>query len=94
MRGDDIVARLGGDEFAVLLVGVSDPDVVEMVTQRLSDAFARPFEVGGRQLTVGASIGRAVWPDDARSIDALIRHADAAMYEIKREHHAVTPRAA
>jgi diguanylate cyclase (GGDEF)-like protein len=94
MRGDDVVARLGGDEFAILLVGVSEPEIVEMVTKRIADVFGRPFEVDGRPLTVGASIGRAAWPDDARSIDALIRHADAAMYEAKREHHAVTPRAA
>jgi len=87
MRGDDIVARLGGDEFAVLLVGVSEPEIVEMVTRRLADVFERPFEIEGRALSVGSSIGRAAWPDDARSIDALIRHADAAMYDAKRAHH-------
>ncbi len=87
MRGDDVVARLGGDEFAVLLVGVSDPDLVEMVDRRLAEAFTKPFEVSERQLRVGASIGRAAWPADARSIDALIRHADEAMYTVKREHH-------
>ncbi len=84
MRGGDVVARIGGDEFAVLLVGVTDPAVVDMVDQRLADAFTKPFEVGERELRVGASIGRAAWPADARSIDALIRHADAAMYEAKR----------
>ena len=94
MRGDDVVARLGGDEFAVLLVGVADPALVEMITQRLADVFDTPFAVGERRLRVGASIGRAAWPADARSIDELIRLADGAMYEAKREHHTTAPRAA
>ena len=94
MRGDDMVARLGGDEFAVLLVGVDDPHLVEMVATRLADVFAKPFAVDERSLRVGASIGRAAWPQDARGVDELINLADAAMYIAKREHHDGNARAA
>ena len=60
--------------------------------ERLQAAFVDPFQLSRHRVRVGASIGRAVWPRDAEDIDALIRHADASMYEIKRVHHAGTPR--
>ena len=84
VRGGDTVARLGGDEFAVLVEDVGGEDDIARIAARLQDAFAEPFCVGGRSLAVGASIGRAVWPADVDGVDALLRHADAAMYEVKR----------
>jgi len=84
VRSGDTVARLGGDEFAIVLPDASEDDEVEAAAQRVAGAFDQPFVVDGRRLKLGASVGRAVWPDDAYEIEALIRHADAAMYSAKR----------
>jgi diguanylate cyclase (GGDEF)-like protein len=84
IRATDTVARLGGDEFAIVLSGVIDNSEVEAAAERVLNAFEEPFVVGGDALTLGASVGRAVWPDDAAEIEALMRHADAEMYRSKR----------
>jgi diguanylate cyclase (GGDEF)-like protein len=80
----DIVARLGGDEFGVLMEGEIDhPD---QVGERILAALRRPFDVDGRGVSIGASLG-AVIPDGtepALTADALLRRADAAMYAGKR----------
>jgi diguanylate cyclase (GGDEF)-like protein len=81
-RDRDLVARLGGDEFGVLIdAGGGDVDRFE---QRLADVFSSPFMVGGHEVRLGASIGRAVFPEDADSPDGLLRVADTAMFEAKR----------
>ena len=87
VRDGDTVARLGGDEFAVLAEGIADAAQLELVSARLEDAFARPFAVPGRSFSVTASIGRAVWPVDGDGPEALLRRADAAMYDVKRSAH-------
>jgi diguanylate cyclase (GGDEF)-like protein len=78
------VARLGGDEFAIVLSQVTGTEEIEAAAERVAAAFEQPFEVGGDELRVGASIGRAVWPEDAPEVEALMRHADASMYRAKR----------
>jgi diguanylate cyclase (GGDEF)-like protein len=83
-RSTDVVARLGGDEFAVLLDGQTSPQEADVVEERLGQAFAAPFAIDSLQLRLGASVGRAVFPIDADSADALLRSADAAMFEVKR----------
>ena len=84
IRATDTVARLGGDEFAIVLARVEDNTVVDAAAERVRRAFDEPFLVGDDLLTLGASVGRAVWPDDAAEIEALMRHADAEMYRAKR----------
>jgi diguanylate cyclase (GGDEF)-like protein len=84
VRSTDTVARLGGDEFAIVLPDVGSVAEIESAAERVATAFSRPFEVGGEELPVGASIGRAIWPEDAAEVEALMRHADAAMYRAKR----------
>jgi diguanylate cyclase (GGDEF)-like protein len=84
VRTTDTVARLGGDEFAIVLTDATSTSEIEAAAARVAEAFDEPFEVGGEQLTVGASIGHAVWPEDAQEIEALMRHADAEMYRAKR----------
>lgn len=81
LRGTDTVGRLGGDEFAILMENASG---LEYVEERLAKAFQEPFSAGGRELRVGASIGSARYPEDARSSADLVRVADAAMYDVKR----------
>jgi len=84
VRASDTVARLGGDEFAIVLSQVTGTEEIEAAAERVAAAFEQPFEVGGDELRVGASIGRAVWPEDAPEVEALMRHADASMYRAKR----------
>ena len=84
VRTTDTVARLGGDEFAIVLSDASSKAEIEAAADRVSAAFENPFEVAGEQLKVGASIGRAIWPEDAAEVEALMKHADASMYRAKR----------
>jgi diguanylate cyclase (GGDEF)-like protein len=79
-RGEDDVARLGGDEFAIVLADVSREEQVRAAERRVRDAFAAPFVVNDVTLSVGASVGGGVWPDDGKTVKDLVRHADAAMY--------------
>ena len=83
LRSTDILARLGGDEFAVLAVLPNRGALGEVAT-RLQSALARPFELGGVAIELGASIGIAVQPDHGDDVSTLLRHADVAMYEAKR----------
>jgi diguanylate cyclase (GGDEF)-like protein len=86
VRRGDAVARLGGDEFAVILDDVSQETEVMAAADRARGAFARPFALAGREVSVSASIGHAIWPDGGSTVDALIREADAAMYREKAAH--------
>jgi diguanylate cyclase (GGDEF)-like protein/PAS domain S-box-containing protein len=82
-RASDVVARLGGDEFAVLLEdGVNDVRAKGMA-RRLLEELTAPFEVGGKELFIGASVGIAFNIDEATQPDTLIRNADTAMYAAK-----------
>jgi diguanylate cyclase (GGDEF)-like protein len=87
-RAGDTVARLGGDEFAVLIDSQTAPAVAEEVSERLAAAVTQPFVIDGHRLHLGASIGRAVFPIDADDPDGLLRAADAAMFEVKRDTRA------
>jgi diguanylate cyclase (GGDEF)-like protein len=86
-RASDTVARLGGDEFAVLIDGEAPPEGADALEQRLADAFSAPFTPAGQRLTLGASIGQAVFPRDADDADGLLRLADTAMFHAKRARH-------
>ena len=81
VRSGDTVARLGGDEFAVLLEGPGD---AEETADKLLDALRRSYEIDGRAVTVGASVGFADAADYPASAEELVRRADAAMYAGKR----------
>jgi diguanylate cyclase (GGDEF)-like protein len=83
VKEGDTVARLGGDEFTVILRNVTDPDAVRAVADRIIDAVQLPVNVAGRDHHVRASIGIALFPDDAAAIDELMRNADTAMYRAK-----------
>jgi diguanylate cyclase (GGDEF)-like protein/PAS domain S-box-containing protein len=84
VRAADTVARLGGDEFVVVLSDVRASSVVGGVAEKIARALARPFALGAREVTVTASIGVSVYPDDAGSPEDVLRDADAAMYEVKQ----------
>jgi diguanylate cyclase (GGDEF)-like protein len=80
--GDAVVARLGGDEFGVVLLDADDPVAV---TRRLREAVEEPLMLDEMRLRVTASAGIARWPADGEDADALLRHADVAMYVAKGE---------
>ncbi len=82
VRAEDLVARLGGDEFAILLSTRSGDDV-DRLADRIGLALSTPFTVDGVSVTIGVSIGRATFPTQAGDADALLRTADAAMFEVK-----------
>jgi diguanylate cyclase (GGDEF)-like protein/PAS domain S-box-containing protein len=86
LRAGDTVARLGGDEFVVILVDMDESAEVEVLANRLlQDTFSVPFLIDGRKLTVQASVGVSVYPDDGNTPDGLLRNADAAMYRAKED---------
>jgi len=85
VRPSDTVARYGGDEFCVIMPSVTDAATVAAVAERLRHAIIKPFELAGQQLDVGASVGIALFPDDGRDMESLVRSADAAMYHAKEQ---------
>jgi diguanylate cyclase (GGDEF)-like protein/PAS domain S-box-containing protein len=78
------VSRLGGDEFTILLSEIGEPLDAAVVAMRIIESLAAPIGVDGQDVFTGASIGIAVYPDDASDADALFHHADQAMYDAKR----------
>ena len=84
LRESDTVARMGGDEFTVLLATVSDLDGAIAVAKKILAALAEPFDLAGRTLEIGASIGVVLFPKHGDDPDVLMRQADAAMYIAKQ----------
>ncbi|UYO47446.1 GGDEF domain-containing protein [Rhodopseudomonas palustris] len=85
VREQDQVFRVGGDEFVVLLPGTRTDDAAP-VAQRIIAAIAEPFELAGHgRLDIGVSIGAATFPEDGATVDDLLRTADIAMYQAKRQ---------
>lgn len=83
-RDSDTVARLGGDEYGVILAEVADRPGAERTAERIAEALARPFTFEDQPLPLRASIGVALYPEDAREMDDLLEKADRAMYRVKR----------
>jgi diguanylate cyclase (GGDEF)-like protein/PAS domain S-box-containing protein len=84
VRARDVVGRLGGDEFAVILVMQEGPQGAVQVATKIRDALRAPFGLKGHEMTVTASVGITLYPDDAAEPDALIQYADTAMYRAKQ----------
>lgn len=83
LRDSDLCARLGGDEFILVLPGSGDREELQRKTSQLLRAVSRPYEIKGHVLTVFASAGLSVFPEDGRDVETLIRHADAALHQAK-----------
>jgi diguanylate cyclase (GGDEF)-like protein/PAS domain S-box-containing protein len=84
VREEDTVARLGGDEFIALLVGIQDAHNAALVANKIIATVSAPCRIGGRELRVSPSIGIAIFPNDGKNIEALMRNADTAMYHAKQ----------
>ncbi len=85
LRSGDTVARLGGDEFVLLLVNVDGVAACESHAHRVLKAISMPIPAGSGQITLTASIGVTLFPDDASDAETLLRHADQAMYVAKEQ---------
>ncbi|MBD5633201.1 MAG: EAL domain-containing protein, partial [Candidatus Eremiobacteraeota bacterium] len=83
LRRDEYIGRLGGDEFAIVMPCIADRNEIESIAGRIASVLTFPFAVDGYRFPLSASIGAAVYPDDATGRDDLLACADAAMYLAK-----------
>jgi len=83
IRQSDVAARFGGDEFVLLLNHIHSRDDVDLSLLQIQEAIAQPISFQDEPLSVSASVGLAIYPDDGSDIDALIDFADQDMYRIK-----------
>ncbi|MFS8037077.1 putative bifunctional diguanylate cyclase/phosphodiesterase [Xanthobacter sp. AM11] len=79
----DVVGRLSSDEFMVVVGGADDPNRADELAGRIRDTLCKPYRLGPDLAHSSVSIGIAVFPEDGDDADALVRHADQAMYEAK-----------
>lgn len=96
IRNVDMLARIGGDEFAVIVEGLRDFDSARKIVQSLRNSLREPVPVLGKDLATSASIGFALYPDDARDHEDLHALADQRMYLAKsanREQFSTSPQA-
>ncbi|TRX74201.1 putative bifunctional diguanylate cyclase/phosphodiesterase [Pseudomonas mangiferae] len=84
MRPYDVLARMGGDEFTALLDSLDHPEDAARVAEKLIELVSVRYRVDGIDVTLGASIGIACYPECGQTVEGLLRAADMAMYEAKR----------
>jgi diguanylate cyclase (GGDEF)-like protein len=84
IRTTDTVARLGGDEFIIVVTDMPNANAVERFTDSLRSAIERPIVVHEKPMSVGASFGFAMYPNDAKDATKLLRLADQRMYFLKK----------
>lgn len=92
VRDSDTVARVGGDEFVALLTQIAGRESAERVVEKLGASLEQPFDLNGKPVRIGASIGLAIAPDDGATPDELLKSADAEMYRTKRLSRPSPPR--
>ena len=83
LRVRDTIGRFGGDEFAAILMLPEGAQNAIAVVDKIREAMRVPFDLKGHEVTVTASIGISVYPDDGNDPDTLIQYADTAMYRAK-----------
>lgn len=85
IRGMDTAARLGGDEFVVILTDIHNRENTERVAEKIIGELSEPYQVAGKTLSISASIGASLYPGDQKAAMDLLRTADEAMYQAKRD---------
>jgi diguanylate cyclase (GGDEF)-like protein len=85
VRRSDTVARTGGDEFSLILEEPTNRSNAKLVAQSLMERLDEPMQIGDHLVEVGASIGVAIFPDDAADLEALCIAADLRMYDDKKD---------
>jgi diguanylate cyclase (GGDEF)-like protein len=84
VRESDTVARMGGDEFTLIFENVSGADDAERLAKKVMVVFDQPFQFGGHEMKVTASLGISLYPRDGQDAQTLLSHADIAMYRAKQ----------
>jgi diguanylate cyclase (GGDEF)-like protein len=84
VREEDTVSRLGGDEFVILLKQVMQPEDAQHVAEKIANVIATSIRVLEHEIFISPSVGVAVYPFDGTIAADLIKHADAAMYHVKK----------
>ena len=84
LRESDIVARFGGDEFVLLLGGIATAEDALKTADKVCKALANPFHIDSHELTISSSLGLALFPEHGSDEITLSRHADEALYAVKR----------
>ncbi|MFM9836084.1 MAG: EAL domain-containing protein [Methylophilaceae bacterium] len=85
VRGSDLVARIGGDEFAILVLDVNHDDDLAGLAAKISEKLAEPFNIENISFFVTVSAGIACYPTDSDNIEDLMKYADTAMYQAKKQ---------
>ncbi|MBD1573390.1 diguanylate cyclase [Vibrio sp. S17_S38] len=85
VRDNDMVARIGGDEFLIVITQVVGGTMLSSVATRMINTLSRPFHINNIEVSVSASIGIAMYPEDSQDPEELIKLADHAMYDVKRK---------
>jgi len=85
VRKSDTLSRLGGDEFIIALEDIKNPVAVKTTAEKIVQMLSEPVILGEASVFLSASIGIALFPDDGRDIETLVKHADMAMYRAKDE---------
>lgn len=84
LAADTLFARVGGDEFVILCRAYTTPEQLSVVGETLNQLISQPFHIGEHEVKVGSSIGMAIYPQHGQDQDALLKHADEAMYKAKK----------
>lgn len=83
LRNEDTISRIGGDEFVILLADIHSAEECTLILDRLMAAIGESVSASGIQISISASIGVTLYPEDNEDPDTLLRHADQAMYQAK-----------
>jgi diguanylate cyclase (GGDEF)-like protein/PAS domain S-box-containing protein len=84
LRASDVPARLGGDEFGVVMPGLHNPPALTERLDTIHAALSAPVQLAGRRLQIGVSVGVTSFPADGTQAPVLLKNADLALYEAKR----------
>ncbi len=90
IRGADTACRYGGDEFLVMLPEINNPNSADALAAEIGRRLGEPYLIDGHQIHMAVSIGVAIYPDNGRTFDDLMKQADSAMYRAKGTGHATS----
>jgi len=85
LRKGDTIARMGGDEFLLLLPEISQIEDATKIARKIIDSFKNPFVIDHQEIHITTSIGIVIYPEDGEDSETLIKNADIAMYQAKKE---------